>query len=104
MASLQKSGQCTLDRNVYRTVRALAADGAHIYPGTCRRGGPGGRAVRVRTTMEPIAFVDRVQGPCEQVLERDIGDFVLYRGDGLVAYQLAVVVDDAAQGVSDVVR
>src|SRR5438067_4986350 len=74
-------------REIADSSLGLAADGGHIYPGTCRRGGPGGRAVRVRTTMEPIAFVDRVQGPCEQVLERDIGDFVLYRGDGLVAYQ-----------------
>jgi glutamyl-Q tRNA(Asp) synthetase len=83
----------------------LAADGAHVYPGTCRGGAArAARALRVRTTREVIAFVDRVQGPQEQVLERDIGDFVLYRADGLFAYQLAVVVDDAAQGITDVVR
>src|SRR5207302_1836928 len=56
------------------------------------------------TTGESVAFSDRVQGPHDQVLERDIGDFVLYRADGLFAYQLAVVVDDAEQGVTDVVR
>src|SRR5262249_53727699 len=73
-------------------------------PGTCRGGTARRRALRLRTTMEPIAFVDRVQGRREQLLERDTGDFVLYRADGLFAYQLAVVVDDAAQGITDVVR
>src|SRR5919197_4946086 len=91
-------------REIADSSLGLAADGAHIYPGTCRAGTARKRALRVRTTMEPIAFVDRVQGRCEQVLERDIGDFVLYRADGLFAYQLAVVVDDAAQAISDVVR
>lgn len=86
---------------------ALAPDGARIYPGTCRAGlapGKPRRAVRVRTRPEPIRFVDRVQGPCGQSVEREVGDFVLLRADGLFAYQLAVVVDDAAQGVTDVVR
>jgi glutamyl-Q tRNA(Asp) synthetase len=86
---------------------ALAIDGARIYPGTCRRGlrdGKAPRALRLRTRAEPIRFEDRVQGPCAQSVERDIGDFVLRRADGLIAYQLAVVVDDAAQGVTDVVR
>jgi glutamyl-Q tRNA(Asp) synthetase len=91
-------------REIADSSLGLAADGAHIYPGTCRAGTARKRALRVRTTIEPIAFVDRVQGRCEQVLERDIGDFVLYRADGLFAYQLAVVVDDAAQGITDVVR
>jgi glutamyl-Q tRNA(Asp) synthetase len=86
---------------------SLAIDGSRIYPGTCRAGlapGKSARAVRVRTTMEPIRFADRVQGEISQSLERDIGDFVVQRADGLFAYQLAVVVDDAAQGVTDVVR
>lgn len=85
----------------------LATDGARIYPGTCRNGiAPGRtpRAVRVRTDAAPIRFVDRVQGECAQCVEREVGDFVLLRADGLFAYQLAVVVDDAAQGVTDVVR
>ena len=84
-----------------------ASDGAQIYPGTCRAGLPPGkaaRALRVRTGSEPIAFTDRVQGPQRQLLEREIGDFVLLRADGQFAYQLAVVVDDAEQGVTDVVR
>ncbi|HYY62739.1 MAG TPA: tRNA glutamyl-Q(34) synthetase GluQRS [Burkholderiales bacterium] len=91
-------------REIADSSLGLAADGAHIYPGTCRAGTARKRALRVRTTMEPIAFVDRVQGRCEQLLERDIGDFVLYRADGLFAYQLAVVVDDAAQDITDVAR
>ena len=86
---------------------ALAIDGSRIYPGTCRAGlaqGKAARAVRVHTNAEPIRFTDRVQGEVAQSLERDIGDFVVRRADGLFAYQLAVVVDDAAQGVTDVVR
>jgi glutamyl-Q tRNA(Asp) synthetase len=86
---------------------ALAPDGANVYPGTCRAGIPAGRrarAVRVRTTPQVIRFVDRLQGAIEQSVERAVGDFVVYRADGVFAYQLAVVVDDAAQGVTDVVR
>lgn len=83
-----------------------ARDGAQIYPGTCRDGLPAGkarRALRVRARGE-VAFEDRVQGRQAQSLERDVGDFVVFRADGQFAYQLAVVVDDAAQGVTDVVR
>ena len=86
---------------------ALGIDGAHVYPGTCRNGLPSGksaRATRLRTTPEPIEFFDRVQGLCRQSVEREVGDFVVLRADGLFAYQLAVVVDDADQGVTDVVR
>jgi glutamyl-Q tRNA(Asp) synthetase len=86
---------------------ALAIDGARIYPGTCRSGlAPGrhARATRVRTVSEPISFVDRVQGEITQSVEREVGDFIACRADGVVAYQLAVVVDDAEQGVTDVVR
>lgn len=86
---------------------ALAIDGARVYPGTCRAGlAPERRArtTRVRTEREPIEFVDRVQGRIAQSVEREVGDFVLCRADGVIAYQLAVVVDDAGQGVSDVVR
>lgn len=77
-----------------------------VYPGTCRNGlqGRKPRAWRVRTTMEEITFDDALQGRQSQRLERDIGDFVLKRADGFYAYQLAVVVDDAAQGITHVVR
>lgn len=78
-----------------------------LYPGYCRDGMRSGRAehaLRVRTDNVPIRFHDRLQGDCIQQLELEVGDFVLRRADGLYAYQLAVVVDDAAQGVSDIVR
>jgi len=94
-------------REIADSSLGVAADGARIYPGTCRDGIASGktrRALRVRTTGEPVRFTDRVQGPQEQVLERDVGDFVLYRAGEQFAYQLAVVVDDAEQGVTDVVR
>jgi glutamyl-Q tRNA(Asp) synthetase len=85
---------------------ALAIDGARAYGGNCRSGLPPGktaRAVRIIAAGE-IRFTDRVQGPQAQRLERDVGDFVLWRADGQFAYQLAVVVDDAQQGITDIVR
>ena len=94
-------------REIADSTLGLAVDGARIYPGTCRGGLPAAktpRAVRVRVPDEEIRFVDRVQGPQAQALSREVGDFVLYRADGQFAYQLAVVVDDAAQGITDVVR
>ncbi|MES1944383.1 glutamyl-Q tRNA(Asp) synthetase [Salinisphaera sp. PC39] len=78
-----------------------------IYPGTCRDGLPEGRSprsVRLRAGHEEIAFVDGVLGRRSQRLDRDVGDFVIRRADGCYAYQLAVVVDDAHQGVGEVVR
>lgn len=86
---------------------ALAIDGSRIYPGTCRRGlapGKAARSVRVRTHGAPIGFADAVQGWLEQRVETEVGDFVLLRADGITAYQLAVVVDDLDQGITDVVR
>jgi glutamyl-Q tRNA(Asp) synthetase len=84
----------------------LAADGAQVYPGTCRAGLPAGRTARAeRVRVEGnISFADRVQGILTQDLEREVGDFVLRRADGQFAYQLAVVVDDADQAITDVVR
>ena len=76
------------------------------YPGTCRAGlrGRAARAWRVHTDDAPVCFEDRRLGQQCQRLESEVGDFVVKRADGLFAYQLAVVVDDAWQGVSDVVR
>ncbi len=102
------------------------------YPGSCRpeRGGLQGKAPRawrlhtgscvsrwplVQTDPAqaaidfevcgtPLTWQDRRLGPQRQDVEREVGDFVLRRADGLWAYQLAVVVDDAAQGITDVVR
>lgn len=78
-----------------------------IYPGTCRNGLPLGRrarSVRLRADDVDIAFDDAVQGPQRQNLIKDVGDFVIRRADGLFAYQLAVAVDDAWQGITEVVR
>lgn len=61
-------------------------------------------ALRLRVPDVEIEFLDLVQGPQRQALGRDVGDFVLRRADGLHAYQLAVVVDDAAQGITEIVR
>ena len=86
---------------------APAVDGAAIYPGTCREGLPAAKAARAwRLRVDPteIAFDDALQGRRCQQLARDVGDFVLLRADGYFAYQLAVVVDDADQGVTHVVR
>ena len=76
-----------------------------IYPGTCRAGCvTGDTAIRVRTDDSGIEFSDGLQGPQRQCLESESGDFVIWRRDGLVAYHLAVVVDDYAQGVTEIVR
>ena len=78
-----------------------------VYPGTCRKGLPPGRearAWRVHTGDAAIEFVDLLQGRVHQDLEREIGDFVLFRADGVFAYHLACAVDDSAQGITHVVR
>ncbi len=90
----------------------IAPDGAAIYPGTCRNGlaaGKVSRALRLRVPDvaqedECITFNDRWLGPLTQHLATEVGDFVLKRADGYWAYQLAVVVDDAEQGVTHIVR
>jgi glutamyl-Q tRNA(Asp) synthetase len=97
------------------TRAARAADpvsriGERIYPGVCRDASAArpplrsARAVRVRVDDEPIAFTDRLYGRQQQRLSTDVGDFIVRRSDGLIAYQLAVVVDDAAQAITDIVR
>ena len=87
--------------------------GAVIYDGRCRRLSPGEReelsktrrpAWRVRVPEKTITFHDLLQGKYEEKLTRDCGDFILRRSDGVYAYQLAVVVDDGAMGVTQVVR
>lgn len=93
-----------------RTV--IAADGAAIYPGTCRKGLAGGRVARAWRVRVPdtgnaegmISFSDRWQGDIVEDLGQSVGDFILKRADGFWAYQLAVVADDAAQGITHVVR
>jgi glutamyl-Q tRNA(Asp) synthetase len=109
--ALEKLGQYTYwcactRREIADSSLGLAADGAQIYPGTCRNGIAAGkqpRALRIKGSGL-VTFEDRLQGRQQHLLERDVGDFVLQRADGQFAYQLAVVVDDAEQGVTDVVR
>lgn len=91
--------------------RGAGGEGGHddslIYPGTCRNGlapGKTARATRIRVDDSVIEFEDALQGKLSQNLAAEVGDFVLLRADGLYAYQLAVVIDDAEQGISDVVR
>ncbi|MDR1888060.1 MAG: tRNA glutamyl-Q(34) synthetase GluQRS [Zoogloeaceae bacterium] len=111
LATLQSRGlayPCACSRReiaVATDIRAI--DGGLRYPGTCRHGLPPGRiarAWRLRTEDADIAFIDRIQGRICQNLARDVGDFVLWRADGQFAYQLAVVVDDAFQGITHIVR
>jgi glutamyl-tRNA synthetase len=90
------------------------ADEGPRYPGTCRTLSDRERrvreaagrwpALRFRAPEEPIAFVDRVAGPVTERVAQTVGDFVVQRSDGVIAYQLAVVVDDALMGVTQVVR
>lgn len=97
---------CACSRREIADSALTGVDGA-VYPGTCRAGLPAGRearAIRVRTDLTPYAFDDAAQGVIEQALEHAVGDFVIKRADGPFAYQLAVVVDDALQGVTHVVR
>ncbi len=81
-----------------------------IYPGICRNGlAPGkvGRALRLKVPQQPhcvLAFEDRWAGHYSQDLTAEVGDFIIRRADGYWAYQLAVVVDDGAQGITDIVR
>ena len=98
--------RCRCSRREIADSGLLGLEGA-IYPGTCRRLGldPGaGLAERMIAPNEPVTFVDRAIGTVSQNIARDIGDFVVKRRDGLHAYQLAVVVDDALQEITHVVR
>lgn len=86
---------------------SMGPSGMSIYPGTCRTGlapGKAARALRIDTRGAQVFIEDRLQGRVAQNLEHEAGDFVVQRADSLFAYQLAAVVDDAALGVSDVVR
>jgi glutamyl-Q tRNA(Asp) synthetase len=109
LAALDRTGAlypCACTRKEIADSSLFGLDGP-VYPGACRTGiAPGrkARAWRVRTDIAPIAFVDRWQGHVERRLDLHSGDFVVRRADGLYAYQLAVVVDDAALGVTEVVR
>lgn len=109
LARLQAQGLiygCACSRKDLDDLAAASGLRAGVYPGTCRGGTRGRvpRALRVRVPAEIIEFQDRAAGRFAQLLERDVGDFVVRRADGLWAYQLAVAVDDAEQRITDVVR
>ena len=113
---LRRLGQvypCTCSRrDIESTLSAPhAADDEPVYPGTCRHRSteppPGSARVSWRFRVPdavPIRFVDGAVGPQESVAGRDFGDFVVWRHDDLPSYQLACVVDDAAMGITEVVR
>ena len=96
---------CTCSRREIADSGIAGLEGP-VYPETCRDRllAEHGNAMRVRTDGGPVAFTDLVQGRIEQDVGKEIGDFVVKRRDGMFAYQLAVVVDDAEQGVTHVVR
>jgi len=107
LARLQDAGWaygCACSR---KDIAAAPRHADPVYPGTCRAGTQGRpvRAWRLLTAGSGVvSWRDRRLGPQSQALEAEVGDFVLRRADGLWAYQLAVVVDDAAQGITDIVR
>lgn len=114
-AALDKLGSfvfpCACSRKEIADSRLRAGlQDSQIYPGTCRNGLAPDRIARSFRLRVPdgeaaiIHFHDRLMGEQSQDLSADVGDFVLKRADGFWAYQLAVVVDDAAQGVTDIVR
>ena len=99
---------CTCSREQIRKIAQPGPVGL-IYPGTCR-GNHGDQsvdtphAIRVRTTGTHTVFDDAVRGRFDCDIPTRIGDFIIRRKDGLVAYSLAVVIDDHAQGITEVVR
>jgi len=109
LAELEKLGAvypCACTRREIADSALSGIDGP-IYPGICRAGlleGRAPRAMRVRTDSTPVGFDDALQGRISQILATEVGDFVVRRADGLFAYQLAVVVDDAEQAITHVVR
>jgi glutamyl-Q tRNA(Asp) synthetase len=87
--------------------KQLAASNSEVYPGTCRhRQLPENKqhALRIRAKNIDISFNDAVMGAQRQNIEKQCGDFIIKRRDGLFAYQLAIVVDDAMQNISEIVR
>lgn len=104
-SALERLRACGLAFDCVCSRRDLPSSG--IYPGTCRDSIPPGKAarsVRFRVPSAPVEVVDRVFGPSSHSLMETCGDFVIRRADGLFAYQLAVVADDIAAGVTEIVR
>ncbi len=110
LAKLRERGltyECACSRSDIQRAASAPLGAEPVYPGTCRNGMPAGRAaraIRFRAPDAVIAFDDVVAGHVAENVARTTGDFVIKRADGPFAYQLAVVVDDAEQGVTQVVR
>jgi glutamyl-Q tRNA(Asp) synthetase len=110
LAKLRERGlvyECGCSRADIQRAASAPLGREPVYPGTCRNGlAPGrvARAIRFRSPDEVIAFDDRIAGRIEENVAEQTGDFVVKRAGGAYAYQLAVVVDDADQGVTQVVR
>ncbi len=97
---------CACSRREIADSSMKGVDGP-VYPGTCRSGiaeGRAPRAWRVKVDGATVEFADALQGRVRRRLGSDFGDFILRRADGFFAYQLAVVVDDAEQGITEIVR
>ena len=109
LEQLQQQGSlypCSCSR---KEIAAASLSGHYgpVYSGLCRSGPTNNRlplALRVLTHDKPIHFTDLIRGTFEQYIESEIGDFIVRRADSLFAYQLAVVVDDAEQQITEVVR
>ena len=112
LLSTQQAYPCACSRkDIEQALHAIGQDkprhGELVYPGTCREGlhGKAGRAWRFRTEPGTLThWTDRRLGAQQQDVSSEVGDFVLKRADDLFAYQLAVVVDDASQGITHIVR
>lgn len=102
----QRSYRCRCTRKQIAEQARQLGLAANVYPGTCRSAQHGDNhgAIRLLTLEQKIQFNDLLQGEYVQKIDQEVGDFVLQRADGLFAYQLAVVVDDAFQGITEVVR
>jgi glutamyl-Q tRNA(Asp) synthetase len=99
--------RCSCSRKSIGSGRGLGVDGTVIYPGTCRIKPlfpSNARVVRCRVPNEVRQFCDERRGVLSQNLEESVGDFVIFRADGCFAYNFAVVIDDAMQGVTEVMR
>jgi glutamyl-tRNA synthetase len=110
LSALGATYPCDCSRAEIARVASAPHEGEEIvYPGLCRDLDPSRAmkrqpAIRLRVDHVAIAFEDGIMGAQSQRLDCDVGDFVLRRGDGVFAYQLAVIVDDLAMRISDVVR
>ncbi len=106
LLSIGMAYPCSCSRREIEETGSQGPEGT-IYPGTCRSGHDitrNAKALRVVTDSIKIGFSDLIHGQFRQNLEQDVGDFIIRRADGLYAYQLAVVVDDAFQGINRIVR